>query len=539
MILSYGTANQVQFLNGSKQLVGDADLTFDGTTLSTTNFTSSGNITLSGGTANGVAYLNGSKVLTTGSALTFDGTNLVVGGSAIEKFTTNGNIASTAAQAYIYSNGGSGSSVNSGFLLSGSDNTLRFYTGNSEQMRLTGTGLLVGTTSSITGNTYGIQVKNGMQVQYGSNNNLEIFSPNSGTGIRLLARNNAGTLNRLELQGGQVIFPLTSGADGMYFDASSGNLGLGVTPSAWLSAFKAFELQAGALSGISTSEIELSQNGFYSASTSSWAYKNTAAASQYRQNSGQHIWLNAPSGTAGAAISFTQAMTLTSGGTLQVGNATANIIQMFHNQSVGYIETAGTSATPIGFATSGSERMRIDSDGNLLVGTTTNAVGERIRVNGSSSSEYVAIFRTNASTNVGYYVFQKNDGTQVGYISTSASATAYNTSSDYRLKENIRPMQNALAFCRKQRPVTYDWRADGSKGSGYIAHWMQEDGAGNCVTGEKDAVDKDGKPVYQGIDTSFMVAPLNAGLNELADIVEKQVKLIEALTARVAQLEGK
>jgi len=75
-VLNAGTINQVQYLNGSKQLVGDADLTFDGTTLSATNITSSGAVTLSGATANGVVYANGSKVMTTGSALTFDGTTL-------------------------------------------------------------------------------------------------------------------------------------------------------------------------------------------------------------------------------------------------------------------------------------------------------------------------------------------------------------------------------------------------------------------------------------------------------------------------------
>lgn len=88
--LNGGTANQVQFLNASKVLSGDADLTFDGTTLTAANFTSGGTVTLSGGTANGVAYLNGSKVLTSGSAMTFDGTtfsapnisatSLIVGG---------------------------------------------------------------------------------------------------------------------------------------------------------------------------------------------------------------------------------------------------------------------------------------------------------------------------------------------------------------------------------------------------------------------------------------------------------------------------
>ena len=89
--------------------------------------------------------------------------------------------------------------------------------------------LLVGATSQINGNSYRLYVSGGQMVRHSVNNNLEILSPNSGTGIRLFARNDAGTLNRLELQGGQVIFPLTTGADGMYFDAASGNLLVGTT----------------------------------------------------------------------------------------------------------------------------------------------------------------------------------------------------------------------------------------------------------------------------------------------------------------------
>ena len=66
----------------------------------------------------------------------------------------------------------------------------------------------------------------------------------------------------------------------------------------------------------------------------------------------------------------------------------------------------------------------------------------------------------------------------------------------------------------KLKPVTYDWIADKSKGQGFIAHELQAV-VPECVTGEKDAVDADGKPVYQGIDTSFLVATLTAAIQEL------------------------
>jgi hypothetical protein len=116
-------------------------------------------------------------------------------------------------------------------------------------------------------------------------------------------------------------------------------------------------------------------------------------------------------------------------------------------------------------------------------------------------------------------------GTAVGTITQTGSGTAYNTSSDYRLKENITPMQNALNVVQQLKPVTYTWRVDGSDGQGFIAHELQEV-VPDCVTGKKDAVDKDGKPQYQGIDTSFLVATLTAAIQELkaeVDSLKQQI----------------
>ena len=103
---------------------------------------------------------------------------------------------------------------------------------------------------------------------------------------------------------------------------------------------------------------------------------------------------------------------------------------------------------------------------------------------------------------------------QVGYIYTTSTATQYNTSSDYRLKNNIQPMMGALAKVAALKPVTYKWNADNSDGEGFIAHELAEV-CPHAVTGAKDAVDAEGKPQYQGIDTSFLVATLTAAIQEL------------------------
>jgi len=125
----------------------------------------------------------------------------------------------------------------------------------------------------------------------------------------------------------------------------------------------------------------------------------------------------------------------------------------------------------------------------------------------------------------------RNPNGIVGQIETSGSSTSYATSSDYRLKENIAPMTGALAVVGQLKPCTYIWKSDGSDGQGFIAHELAEV-VPDCVTGEKDAVDEEGNPKYQGIDTSFLVATLTAAIQELKAIVDAQAIRIETLEAK-------
>lgn len=130
-----------------------------------------------------------------------------------------------------------------------------------------------------------------------------------------------------------------------------------------------------------------------------------------------------------------------------------------------------------------------------------------------------------------YYGYWQRAGSLVGSISSSGSTTAYNTSSDYRLKENVQPMVGALDKIALLKPSTYTWKLDGSEGEGFIAHELQEIFP-QAVTGIKDAVNEDGSIEPQGIDTSFLVATLTAAIQE-------QQALIENLTTRLAALENK
>lgn len=119
----------------------------------------------------------------------------------------------------------------------------------------------------------------------------------------------------------------------------------------------------------------------------------------------------------------------------------------------------------------------------------------------------------------------------VGNITSSGTSTVYATSSDYRLKENVVPMTGALSKVSQLKPVTYTWKSNGKLDQGFIAHELQAV-IPDAVTGTKDELYPDGKPKYQGIDTSFMVATLTAAIQE-------QQALIVDLTNRVQALEAK
>jgi hypothetical protein len=129
---------------------------------------------------------------------------------------------------------------------------------------------------------------------------------------------------------------------------------------------------------------------------------------------------------------------------------------------------------------------------------------------------------TTADTNIVQFY---RSGSTVGTISVTTSATAYNTSSDYRLKDNQQPLTGSGAFIDALQPKTWEWKADGSKGVGFIAHEVQEVSPGSVV-GEKDAVDEDGKPKYQAMEYGS------------AEFIANIVAELQSLRKRVAQLEA-
>ena len=194
-----------------------------------------------------------------------------------------------------------------------------------------------------------------------------------------------------------------------------------------------------------------------------------------------------------------------------------------------------------------TERMRITSAGEVLIGKTTGALtsngwalypdeGSNYCFDmGGATNECFNYNNTGTGT---YDVAFRYQATVKGYIRVNSTNTTYSTTSDYRLKENIAPMVGALEKVVQLKPVTYTWKADGSDGQGFIAHELQAV-IPDAVVGEKDAVetytDEEGNEQTrikaQGIDTSFLVATLTAAIQE-------QQTIINDLKARIETLEN-
>jgi len=284
-------------------------------------------------------------------------------------------------------------------------------------------------------------------------------------------------------------------------------------------------------------------------------YVDTSQNVGFGTTSPQSKLMSQPTGTFTAAGTISNAGLHLTSSTTTGGLAGQSIVWSNYGTSgsavQAYISACTYGSNFMAFSSSGSsEAMRIDSSSNLLVGTTSalSQTGRATFVGtgnglvtqvGNSTTAYQS---TNTSGTSAYYaaIWSNNGNTfsTCGTIQVSGTTTSYNTSSDYRLKEDVQPMTGALAKVAQLKPVTYKWKSDGTEGEGFIAHELAEV-CPHAVSGEKDALKEDGSIMPQGIDTSFLVATLTAAIQELKAINETQSETITALIARIEALEKK
>jgi len=474
-----------------------------------TTLAASGSVTLSGGTANGVTYLNGSKVLTSGSALTFDGTNFATTGAITSTLATTGAITATgsnndAISAYIENSNQTGAgAADRRLTLLAAGNTsyfgvsiwqnravvegnspsgmaigvnatsapLVFYAGaRTERMRLDSAGNLgLGVTPQTWTNGRAFELT-GLNFS-----TVVVNSASSNAAARnwMMASNWNAFGDLCFVQGSSIgVKPDTIK---MQLDPS-GNMGLGVTPSAW-ATFTG--LQVGVLGGVNiggaAGDTFYAMNAYYNAG---WKYAATGTtALMYRLHNGEHKWYQAPSGTAGNAITFTQAMTLTSDGNLCVGSTSVTNVsgykiislqgstqggifesttgsystktRMYSTDSGGFVGT--TSNHFLGFLTNDTERARITSAGELLVGKTVNTFstgGIVLNVDGNKYSTFTrnggGLADFNRTGDDGNLIAFWQDGTQEGNITVTGTTVSYNGGHLSRYAQTITPKDDSI-----------------------------------------------------------------------------------------------
>jgi hypothetical protein len=187
--------------------------------------------------------------------------------------------------------------------------------------------------------------------------------------------------------------------------------------------------------------------------------------------------------------------------------------------SMRFFTTTGSTGT------SAQERMRIRHDGIVLIGKTSsssNTAGIELNPVGLATltrSGNLPLL-VNRTTNDGTLVSFRRSNSQKGSISISGSTTSYNTSSDYRLKENVVDMTGAIDRIEQLQPKRFNFISNTQKTvDGFIAHEVQNI-IPEAVLGEKDAVDENGEPEYQEMDNSKIVPLLVGAIKELKAEIE-------------------
>jgi len=505
-----GTANGVAYLNASKVITSGTALTFDGT-----NLTSLGTITGTKLIPTGTSVTGNGLYLPAANALglSTNGTNAVYIDSSqnvgIGTSSPAGKLEVSSAANIVYSTGtaGLGAFYARG---SGTNSSYSFWGNatNGEQGRITvenGGAFVISNTASVTermridssGNV-GIGTSSpgyNLQVNSAASTIVAVSSSNTASfpAFRLSNTGASGRAFQLGLGGSTSAYPgqfyiydETAATVRMLFD-TSGNVGIGVTPSAWGSNRKVLQVgsYASILSDNANATLQVSSNAYNNGTNN--IYINTSYATLYQSYLGQHQWYIAPSGTAGNTITFTQAMTLDASGNLGIGTSSpaakfqvsgASETRIFTTNSTASVtaQTGAETSTayvgsytnhPLVIRTNDTERVRIDTVGNAqfqagavmpyapapaavsAATTLTNAniQGQIISATGTTYTITMPLgttletLATWATTNIGYdfFVINTASGTitmavNTGVTSLGSLTVAIGASAHFRIR---------------------------------------------------------------------------------------------------------
>jgi hypothetical protein len=271
--------------------------------------------------------------------------------------------------------------------------------------------------------------------------------------------------------------------------------------------------------------------GIGTSSISSWTKLQVQGTAGAQTGAKQALYITSPTTTANEGVGIR--MSAASGSNEAVG-----IIGMVNNASgnsgsMTFHTYAGGADIP--------ERARITSGGHLLIGKTSSGIdvtGFTFDSNGNSNmvcnltSENESIIYNNNNNSGAKYIHDfRQNGTSVGKIEVGTSSTGYVVNSDYRLKENVDYSFDATSRLKQLKPCRFNWIVDDTNTliDGFLAHEVSSI-VPEAISGDKDAVDSDNKPKYQGIDHSKLV-PL------LVKAIQEQQTIIDDLKSRIKTLE--
>ena len=426
--------------------------------------------------------------------------------------------------------------INSGYVNNaGIAQPIAFYTGGSEKMRIAAAGEIQFGTGS---NNAGFIDFDGTSVQINTQRN-----PNTGAFVDT-AKSNA-SINLVGADGGSYIKFNTNDVNNATANermrlTPTGNLGVGTsTPTVKLevngdikstnigiSGFITHNGDSGTFMGWSADDT----NVFYTAGNERLRIDASGNLGVGTQTPTARITL-ADHTTAAGGIKFRSAAssvslysqgsgTLTTNGSFNVG-ARVRIAggNAASDPDVGLSQTGGigftrVSTNDIAFITSSSERMRLNAAGDLLIGTTGTPNGTSVYGSGfiASGNNRMILKLASSNTSSSGLVDFFNPNGLVGFISTSGSSTAYNTSSDYRLKEDLQDFKG-LDLVSKIPVYDFKWKSDESRSYGVMAHELEEV-LPQAVTGDKDA------EKMQSVDYSKIVPLLVKSIQELSAKLE-------------------
>jgi hypothetical protein len=360
---------------------------------------------------------------------------------------------------------------------------------------------------------------------------------------------------------------LNVGNGGLIKDAS-GNVGVGVTPSAWaFSGQTAFQVKNASFAGYQNRAYVGANN--YTNSGGNSIYIASDFATNYVQVSGQHQFYTAASGTAGNAITFTQAMTLSgtdrtdfligstsavysqaSRGLFELNGASTSLITLKVGgaaKSYWYYDGANVDFAAIGGAlrfgsgTNGVERAQIDTSGNLLVGTTNTSqvagVGLKLKYSATEPA-YSVVGSLSTSANSGFVMYSTGAGAYRFYVDYAGTIFATSTSisaiSDQTLKTNVRDLETGLSEVLALKPRRFDWiNGDATNVAGFVAQEVEEI-LPELVSNYKYNTDAQGNDIFKkSLKMGDILPTLVKAIQEQQAMIASQSELITSLTARL------